>query len=287
MARISISGMNIEYDLLGEPGAPAVALTPGGRYSKETPGLRELGEALAAGGRRVLLWDRQNCGASELRLDAENESGLHAETLVELIHALELGPTALAAGSAGSRVSLLAAARDPAAVSHLVLWWITGGVISLMSLASYYCGEPAILASQGGMAAVAGSRSWAEQVSLNPKAREVLLSQDPEQFIETMQRWASFYTPSSSTPVPGMMPAHFARLKMPVLIFRNGRSDVSHTRRTTDWVHELIPHSEMRDAPWPDDEWNRLTAARARGEAKGPFETWPRLAPPILEFTAN
>ena len=66
MARISIDGLGIEYELLGEPGAPAVALTPGGRFSKDSPGLHELGAAVASGGRRVLLWDRPNCGASDL-----------------------------------------------------------------------------------------------------------------------------------------------------------------------------------------------------------------------------
>ena len=37
MARISISGVGIDYELLGEPGAPAVALTPGGRFPKDIP----------------------------------------------------------------------------------------------------------------------------------------------------------------------------------------------------------------------------------------------------------
>jgi hypothetical protein len=58
MARISISGVGVEYELLGEPGAPAVAITPGGRFAMDTPGVRELGEALVAGGRRVLIWNR-------------------------------------------------------------------------------------------------------------------------------------------------------------------------------------------------------------------------------------
>ena len=45
MARILISEVGVEYELLGAPGAPAVAITPGGRFSKDTPGIRELGEA--------------------------------------------------------------------------------------------------------------------------------------------------------------------------------------------------------------------------------------------------
>ena len=156
MAGIQISGIGIEYELLGPKNAPAIVLTPGGRFAKDSPGLPELAQALAAGGRRVLLWDRPNCGASDISFEGESESALQARTLIELIRTLELGPTAVAAGSGGSRVSLIAAARDPEAVSHLIVWWISGGALSLISLAAYYCVGSAIAASRGGMAARGG-----------------------------------------------------------------------------------------------------------------------------------
>src|SRR5262249_53318721 len=146
------------------------------------------------------------------------------------------GPTALGAGSAGSRVSLIAASRDPEAVSHLILWWISGGVIGLLQLSAYYCCEQATAASKGGMEAVAALPAWAEQIKKNPKNRDILLAQDPKKFIETMERWAMFYVPQKNSPVPGMSPADFARLKMPTLIYRSGESDLSHTRRTSEWV---------------------------------------------------
>jgi pimeloyl-ACP methyl ester carboxylesterase len=285
MARISIDGIGVEYELLGKPDAPAIALTPGGRFAMDTPGLRELGEALVAGGRRVLLWDRPNCGASDICFDADSESGLHARTLTGLIRALTLGPTALAAGSAGSRVSLIAASRDPDAVSHLILWWISGGPISLAQLAAHYCGDSAMLASQGGMTAVAEAPCWADQIKRNPRNRDIILAQDPERFIETLQRWALAYAPSDSSPVPGMSRRDFTRLHMPALIFRSGKSDVSHTRRTSEWVHELIPHSEIVDPPWPDREWNNRLLAQKQG--RGLFEGWPALGPAILEFTGR
>jgi pimeloyl-ACP methyl ester carboxylesterase len=76
MARIQISGLGIEYELLGPKDAPAIALTPGGRFAKDSPGLPELAQALAAGGRRVLLWDRPNCGASPSRQTASPLSRL-------------------------------------------------------------------------------------------------------------------------------------------------------------------------------------------------------------------
>ena len=283
MANIKISGLTIEYELLGPKAAPAIALTPGGRFAKDSPGLPELGQALAAGGHRVLLWDRPNCGASDISFEAASESDLQARTLIELIRALELGPTALAAGSGGSRVSLIAAARDPEAVSHLIVWWISGGALSLISLAAYYCVNSAIAASRGGMAAVAELPGWSEQLQRNPKNREILLAQDPDRFIETMERWALAYMPSKTSPVPGMSPESFARLRMPVLVYRSGKSDLSHTRRTSEWVHELIPHSEMREPPWPDEEWNNRSGY-AMKHGSGHFAGWPLLAPAILDF---
>src|SRR6185503_6804485 len=114
-------GIGIEYELLGKPGAPAIALTPGGRFPKDSPGVPQLAEALAAGRRRVLLWDRLNCGSSDVCFDVPSDSELHARALRQLIRALDLRPTTLAAGSAGARVSLIAASRDPDAVSHLIL----------------------------------------------------------------------------------------------------------------------------------------------------------------------
>ena len=286
MARISLSGIEIEYELLGPAGAPAIAITPGGRFSKESPGVPELGQALAAGGRRVLLWDRPNCGGSDISFDANAESELSGRTLTQLIRALNLGPTALAAGSAGSRVSLIAASRDPEIVSHLVLWWISGGALSLISLAYYYCVDSALAASRGGMEAVAKLPGWSEQIRRNPKNRDILLAQDPERFIEKMERWALAYMPSESSPVPGMSPADFARLTMPVLIYRSGKSDLSHTRRTSEWVHELIPQSKIIDPPWPDAEWNERSGYAAK-HGSGHFAGWPALAPAILDFTSR
>ena len=287
MARISISGVGVEHELLGEPGAPAVAITPGGRFSKDTPGIRELGESLATGGRRVLLWDRPNCGASDISFDADSESELHARTLLGLIRELDLGPTALAAGSAGSRTSLIAAARGPDLISHLALWWISGGLLSLISLAYYYCVDYALAANMGGMQAVVAMPGWAEQIARNPKNRDILLAQDPARFVEKMEQWTSVYLPAADSPVPGMTPDDFTRLGMPVLLFQNSQSDLSHTRATSEWLHRLIPHADLRDPPWPDQEWNQRCASTTPDGRPGLFAGWPAMAPAILEFTAR
>ena len=286
MSRIDISGIGIEYELLGPSSAHAVAVTPGGRFGKGSPGIRELGEALAAAGKRVLLWDRPNCGMSDICFDAENESELQARTLIQLIRALNLGPTALAGGSAGSRASLIAAARDPESVSHLLQWWISGGTISLLMLGASYACESAVAASMGGMAAVAALPTWAEQINRNPRNRDAILRQDPDRFIAMMERWASAFIPSKESPVPGMSPEDFARLTMPVLIFRGSTRDIFHPARISEWVHQLIPGSELADAPWPDDVFiQRMLAANISGS--GHFLDWPLLAPAILEFISR
>ena len=286
MARIEVSGLEIAYELIGREGAPAVSLTPGGRFNKETPGLRELAEELASGGHRVLIWDRPNCGASDVCFDADSEPELHGRTLTRLIRALDLGPTAIVGGSSGSRSSLIAASRDPEIVSHLCVLWITGEPIGLMGLV-HYSADPALAASKRGMEAVAALPDFAEQIEKNPRNRDIILRQEPEAFIATMQRWAMFFSPSPDSPVPGMSPDDFARLTMPTLVFRSGKSDIHHTRRTSEWVHELIPHSRLVEPPWPENEWNDRTDDLFAGKGRGLFENWPLLAPQLLEFLSR
>ena len=283
MARASVNGIQIDYEFVGDEGAPVVVLTPGGRFPKDDPGVPELAEALAKGGKRVLLWDRPNCGASDMAFKGKSESDVQARALVGLVKKLNLGPVAYAAGSGGSRVNLIAAALAPEQVSHLMVWWISGGPISLAQLAAYYCGDSAMAAVYGGMEAVLKLPSWSLQLERNPRNRDIILKQDPKEFVETMQRWALAYAPSKTSPVPGMTPASFAKLTMPTLVFRSGESDLSHTRRTSEWVHELIPGSKLVEPPWGDQEWNHCM--RIPNEpGRGRFENWPKLAPQLLEF---
>ncbi len=284
MPRIKVNGIGIEYELHGRAGDRAVALTPGGRFHMDTPGIRAFAQELATGGRRALIYDRPNCGKSDVCLAGASESEMQAEVLTGLIRALDLGPTAIVGGSGGARVSLLAAARDPQICSHLAVWWISGEPIGLMQLAVYYCGEAATLASSGGMEAVMSASSWAENFAMNPAARATIRSMDPDRFIAIMQQWASAYVPSDISPVPGMKPVDFARLTMPALVFRSHRSDLSHTETTSLWVHRLIPHAQLLLPPWRDDEWNYQAAQTQAGKGHSLFISWPKLAPVILEF---
>jgi pimeloyl-ACP methyl ester carboxylesterase len=289
MARAIVNGIGLEYELFGKEGAPAVALTPGGRFTMDVPGIREMAQALADAGRRVLIYDRPNCGFSDACLLGESESEMQAEALAGLIRQLDLGRTAIAGGSGGARVSMLAAARYPEQCSALAVWWISGDPIGLMQLATFYCGEAATLASEGGMDAVMAAASWAEHFAKNPASQAKLAAMDPDAFIAVMQQWAAAYVPSDISPVPGMKPRDFARLTMPSLVFRSGKSDLSHTRATSEWVHRLIPHSLFLDPPWNDDEWNyrSMQARTGQGNGEGLFSSWPKLVPIIMDFVAK
>ncbi len=287
MARATIGGTGIEYELHGKDGDPAIALTPGGRFTMDVPGLREFAGELVKGGRQVLIYDRPNCGYSDVCLDGASESETQADKLSGLIRQLGLGPVVIAGGSGGARVSMLAAARNPDICSHLAMWWISGDPIGLMQLATYYCGEAASMASVGGMEAVMNASSWAENFQKNPKAREAILAMEPREFIAVMQKWAAAYVPSDISPVPGMKPVDFARLTMPTLVFKSHASDISHTETTSLWVHRLIPHSKLAMPPWRDDEWNYQSGRTQAGEGHSLFTSWPKLAPMILDFVGN
>jgi pimeloyl-ACP methyl ester carboxylesterase len=285
MAKIDVNGLTLDYELLGDEGAPPLVLTPGGRYPRDTAGLPELGKIFADNGYRVLLWDRPGCGASDIAFTAPSESVMNCEALVGLIKALDFKDVTLVGGSAGSRITLMTAARMPENVRKIAIWWLSGGAVGLAGLAWFYCGDQVAAAAKGGMEAVAQLPSWAEQISKNPKIRETLLAQDPDEYIATMQKWAAAFGYREDTPMPGITAEDFARLTMPILLFRSGKSDMAHTRRTSEWVHELLPNATMQEPPWGDQEWNYVsTFPIDPANRRGRFERWPLMAPPVLEF---
>ncbi|HMK85382.1 MAG TPA: alpha/beta hydrolase [Steroidobacteraceae bacterium] len=284
MPSIDIGGIGIAYELIGE-GKRAAVITPGGRFSKDTPGVRSLALALAEGGFRVLIWDRPNCGESDVAFRGPSESLLNADTLAGLLRALELGPALLVGGSAGSRVSLLTAIRHPQVVQRLFLLWISGGAVGLAALAFHYCHESLAAAALGGMPAVAALPGWAEPLARNPGNRARLLAQDVDAFIQTMKVWADAFFPAADSPVPGTRAAQLRALAMPVMVLRSGASDFHHPRETSEALHALIPGSRIAEPPWGDREWLDRLAKQAAGE--GLFARWPLLAPQILAFAGD
>ena len=285
MARIAVDGLELDYELIGPEGGTPLVLTPGGRYPRDTAGVPELGQIFADNGYRVLLWDRPGCGASDITFTAPTESVMNAQALVGIVRELGLKDIVLVGGSAGSRISLMAAARMPGNVRKIAAWWFSGGPIGLAGLAWFYCGDQVAAASKGGMEAVAALPSWAEQTAKNPRIRDILLAQDADTYIDTMQTWAKAFNYRDDTPMPGMTEADWASLTMPVQLFRSGKSDMAHTRRTSEWVHELLPNSTMFEPPWGDQEWNFVSTFPVDPvNRRGRFERWPLIAPMVLEF---
>jgi pimeloyl-ACP methyl ester carboxylesterase len=285
MARTTLSGIEIEYELLGDTGAPAFVITPGGRFSKDVPGIHELGNALAEAGKRALLWDRPNCGASDLCFDGDSEGQIQARALCELVEHLELGPTALAGGSGGARTSLMAALRQPELFSHLCMWWVSGGIASLMMMGAAYCSEIALAANNEGMEAVTNLSAFADQLKRNPRNRDILMRQDAKKFVATMEKWAESYQPPERYALPGASREQLAEIRFPVMIFKNSPLDFFHRAPVTEWAHSAIPHSVLIDLPWQEDVFaKRMKEAVSSGSGVGHFTDWPDLAPDLLKF---
>jgi len=283
MAKATIDGVSLAYEVIGE-GRPWV-ITPGGRFSKDEPGVRELAAALAEQGNKVLVWDRPNCGESDVCFEGSSESAMQADALAGLLEHLGMAPAVIAGGSGGARVSLLTASRHRSVASGLALWWISGGVYGLLVLATHYCGGSLAAAWTEGMESVADLPEWAESLARNPSNRQRFLDQDSGTFVETMERWMATYCPRDDEHVPGLPDADARALDLPALVFRSGASDANHTRATSEALAELLPQATLAEPPWGDREWiERGLARAARGE--GIFSRWPLLAPQLLEWQA-
>jgi pimeloyl-ACP methyl ester carboxylesterase len=285
---IEINGGNVVYEILGSTG-DLIVLTPGGRFSKDIPGLRPLAQALVKGGYRVLLWDRPNCGASDVQFYGQSESHMRAETLHGLLTSLDTGPCILAGGSGGARDSMLTTMLYPELVTRLVVWNIVGGVYGTFVLGSHYL-VPSILAVRGlGMEGVVRVPEWRERIEQNLANRQRFLDYDPDAFLKLMLRWLNAFVSKPGQTIPGVEDELFDSIQVPTLIIRGGENDLDHPKRTSLEVSCLIKGSELIDPPWPEDAWERAAEKRAQGKVKrfNMFDTWVQAAPPILEFLGN
>ncbi|MGH3555875.1 MAG: alpha/beta fold hydrolase, partial [Mycobacterium sp.] len=163
MSSVEITGGNVVYEILGKSG-DLIVLTPGGRFGKEIPGLRPLAEALVDGGYRVLLWDRPNCGASDVQFYGQSESHMRAETLHGLLTKLGFGPCIIAGGSGGARDSMLTTMLYPELVTKLVVWNIVGGVYGTFMLGSHYVIPSILAARSGGIEGLLKVPEWRQRI---------------------------------------------------------------------------------------------------------------------------
>ena len=283
--KIDINGGNVVYEILGKEGE-FIVLTPGGRFSKDIPGLKPLARKLVEGGYRVLLWDRPNCGKSDVQFYGQSESHMRAETLQQLITKLDIGPLIVLGGSGGARDSMLTTMLYPELVKKLVVWNIVGGVYGSFVLGGHYI-VPSILAVRGGgMKHVVRVGEWRERIEENPDNEARFLAQDSDEFLKLMLRWLNAFVPKPGQTIPGVEDEMFDNITMPTLIIRGGENDLDHPKRTSLEVSCLIKGSKLIDPPWPEDAWERAGEARASGKVKrfNMFDTWVQAAPPILDF---
>ena len=283
MATAEIDGTTIAYEIIGDDGPPWV-VTPGGRFSKDEPGIRELAQALAAHGQRVVIWDRPNTGASDVCFTGASESEMQADKLAGLLRALDLAPAVIVGGSGGARVSLLTAAKHPDVTAKLAMLWISGGVYGSMLLGVHYCGESIRVAWRGGMEAVVELPEWAEVLERNPRTATASSRSTRSEFIETLERWMLVYCPEPGATVAGLSDDEVRRARS----CRRSCSAAAGAIRTTraprrSGSHELMPNAQLVEPPWGDDEWNERGDA-ARAGTGHLFERWPLLAPQLLDF---
>lgn len=283
MSEIVINGGKVVYEILGTTGE-FVVVTPGGRYDRNFQGIRPFAEALVALGYRVLIWDRPNCGESDVQFYGVTESHMRAEILNKLLAALGETQVILAGGSGGARESMLTVIENPSVARKLIVWNIVGGVYGTYNLGAHYI-LPSIRAVRaGGIEGVLAVPEWQERIAQNPANKERLLELGADEFLKVMLRWLNAYVLKPGQTVPGVDDWLFDRIEIPTLIIRNGESDLDHPKRMSLEVSCLIKGSEVVDPPWPEDAWAQYVIARGRGEQVSAFDQWYKAAPVIDAF---
>ena len=256
----TVRGVAINYEVLGDRG-PWVALQPGGR--RGLVGVKPLGQKIAEAGNRVLVYDRRNCGGSDISFDGGNsENEVWAADLHELLQQLDAAPAFIGGSSSGCRLALLAALRHPADVRGLLLWRVTGGAFAAGRLVQNYYTRFIEAAQRGGMEAVCRTEHFAELVANNPANRARLLSTDVERFIAVMNEWRRSFNEGADHPVIGISPDELRSMTMPACIIPG--NDRTHPREPGQVAHRLMPNAEYREVLTEDrpdldvalEDWN-------------------------------
>ena len=284
MATATVNGLSIAHEVIGEGDRPWV-ITPGGRFSKDDPGIREMAQALADRGGRVLIWDRPNCGASDVCFDGASESELQADTLAALLEHLDMAPAVIIGGSGGSRISMLTAVRHREVASALAVWWISGGPFGLMSLAMHYCSGSFQAAWTGGMEAVVELPEWAEVLERNPANRERFLRTGPSGVHRDDGPLDERVLPGRGRRGAGSRGRRGPRLRPPHPGVPQRRlRHPPHPGHLGAHRRDPAERARMVEPPWGDREWAERQDERTRGVTDGLFVRWPLLVPQLQEW---
>jgi pimeloyl-ACP methyl ester carboxylesterase len=256
----NLRGVSINYKVLGANG-PWVALSPGGR--RDISGIEHQASELAKLGHRVIIFDRRNCGASEIKIEGnESEYEIWADDVHELMRQQGALPAIVGGSSSGCRTALLFALRHPESVRALLLWRVTGGRFACERLAEEYYGQFITAAKAGGMGAVCAMEHWRERIAARPENRDILMKMESARFVEVMSRWRDYFLKGIDLPVIGATEAELKSIKVPACIVPG--NDLTHGRQTGENLGRLIPTSEVHvlfpkqyDEPLsPRDEWD-------------------------------
>lgn len=241
MPTARINGVDIPYEVLGGSG-PWVALTPGGRRGMDE--IRSLAARVAAGGFRVLIHDRRNCGAAEASVDgAGAEHEIWADDLHALLQSLNALPAVIGGSSSGCRMSIDFALRYPRDVRGLLLWRVTGGAFAVSRLTEKYYGEFIRAAKQGGMAAVCATEHFRELIAARPANREKLMAMDPVRFIAAMEAWDRQFRSGMDQPVIGASEAQLKSIAVPACIVPG--NDKTHPQAAAEALARLLPDATL------------------------------------------
>jgi pimeloyl-ACP methyl ester carboxylesterase len=267
MPLTKVRGVNINYKVLGDHG-PWVGLSPGGR--RDISGIELQAKEVAARGYRVVIFDRRNCGASDVVIDGkESEYEIWADDIHELLSQLGALPAFVGGSSSGCRTSLLFALRHPQSVRGLLLWRVTGGRFACERLAEEYYGQYIKAAQAGGMAAVCGMEHWKERIEARPKNRDALMQLTTQHFTEVMSHWREYFLKGIDLPVIGATEQELKSIKVPACIVPG--NDNTHGRQTGETLGRLLQKSEVHilfpkhyDEPLsPREEWDQKAGEMA------------------------
>ena len=201
--------------------------------------VQSLAQRIADEKYRVVIFDRRNCGASDVVIEGdESEYEIWADDLHELLGQLDALPAIVGGSSSGCRLSLLFALRHPDAVSGLLLWRVTGGAFAAKRLAEKYYGLYIRTAREGGMAAVCQTEEFAERIADRPENRDRLMAMDPDNFIAVMSHWLAYFEAGADLPVIGVTEAELRSIAVPTCIVPG--NDNTHPVAVAKIAHKFI-----------------------------------------------
>ena len=263
-----IHGLNINFEIVGDDGPPAVLITGGRRGYTE---FKPLAAKIAAAGYRVFLHDRRNTGASDISIEGkEVEEAVWADDLHELLKQHDAVPAFIGGSSSGARTAINFCIRHPDATRALLLMRVTGGEFAAGRLPENYYGQFIRLAREGGMAAVCATEEYQERFKENPANLDKMMEMDAREYIAAISNWLALFEDVAHLPVMGISEYQLRAIKVPTMIIPG--NDLVHSSSSAKVAHEMIDGSELHQLPVTDQD-----------EPVIPFTAWEDLEPEIAQ----